>query len=375
MFDLSLKKYGYQELLIAIILNVFGLIFIQSSLQSNMSILMSQLMISIISLIFCLVISFLNLKRALARYEIFYVFLLMALLSIIIIGTASGRNSTRWIEVPIINAKLQPSEFVKLFFIIYMSKYIEKTGIMINRFGNLIKVVIFFAIPFVMILAQPNLSSSLILLFIFISMLFASHLDLKWFIGGGLIVTILIFIIYLTAVNGLLYRFPILKDYQKQRIVSFFSPTEDDQGTYQQENSIMAIGSGRLFGKGINNDSTQSVKNGNWLVEEQNDFIFAIVGEEIGFFGSLIIILLYIFLIISCLFIAGGQREEYKKLICVGIAGWIATQSFVNLGVATGVLPNTGVPLPFFSQGGSSLLSIYMAMGLIINIKRDVRGR
>ena len=375
MFDLSLKKYGYQELLIAIILNVFGLIFIQSSLQSNMSILMSQLMISIISLIFCLVISFLNLKRALARYEIFYAFLLMALLSIIIIGTASGRNSTRWIEVPIINAKLQPSEFVKLFFIIYMSKYIEKTGIMINRFGNLIKVVMFFAIPFVMILAQPNLSSSLILLFIFISMLFASHLDLKWFIGGGLIVTILIFIIYLTAVNGLLYRFPILKDYQKQRIVSFFSPTEDDQGTYQQENSIMAIGSGRLFGKGINNDSTQSVKNGNWLVEEQNDFIFAIVGEEIGFFGSLIIILLYIFLIISCLFIAGGQREEYKKLICVGIAGWIATQSFVNLGVATGVLPNTGVPLPFFSQGGSSLLSIYMAMGLIINIKRDVRGR
>ena len=373
MFDLNLKNYGYQELLISILLNVFGLVFIQSSLKTNMSILMSQLMISIISLIFCLGISFLNLKRALVRYEIFYIFLLLALLSIIIIGTASGRNSTRWIEVPIVNAKLQPSEFVKLFFIIYMSKYIEKTGPMINRFGNLLKVVFFFAVPFVMILAQPNLSSSLILLFIFVSMLFASKLNLKWFVGGSLAVLILLITVYLTAVNGLLYRFPILKDYQKQRIVSFFSPTEDDQGTYQQENSIMAIGSGRIFGKGINNDSTQSVKNGNWLVEEQNDFIFAIVGEEVGFFGSLIIILLYIFLIISCLFIAGGQREEYKKLICVGIAGWLATQSFVNLGVATGVLPNTGVPLPFFSQGGSSLLSIYMAMGLIINIKRDVR--
>ena len=204
-------------------------------------------------------------------------------------------------------------------------------------------------------------------------MLFLSKLKLKWFVGGAAAMLIFIIIVYLTAVNGLLYKFPILKDYQKHRIVSFFSPTEDDQGTYQQENSIMAIGSGRILGKGINNDSTQSVKNGNWLVEEQNDFIFAVVGEEIGFLGSFIIILLYIFLIISCLFIAGRQREEYKKLICVGIAGWLATQSFVNLGVATGVLPNTGVPLPFFSQGGSSLLSIYMAMGLVINIKREVR--
>ena len=373
MFDLNLKNYGYQELVVSILLNVFGLVFIQSSLKTNMSILMSQLMISIISLIFCLVISFLNLKKALVRYEIFYIFLLIALLSIIIIGTASGRNSTRWIEVPIVNAKLQPSEFVKLFFIIFMAKYIEKIGIMINRFGDLLKIIFFFAVPFVMILAQPNLSSSLILLFIFISMLFVSKLKLKWFVGGAAAMLIFIIIVYLTAVNGLLYKFPILKDYQKQRIVSFFSPTEDDQGTYQQENSIMAIGSGRILGKGINNDSTQSVKNGNWLVEEQNDFIFAVVGEEIGFLGSFIIILLYIFLIISCLFIAGRQREEYKKLICVGIAGWLATQSFVNLGVATGVLPNTGVPLPFFSQGGSSLLSIYMAMGLVINIKREVR--
>ncbi len=373
MFDLNLKNYGYQELVVSILLNVFGLVFIQSSLKTNMSILMSQLMISIISLIFCLTISFLNLKRVLARYEIFYIFLLLSLLSIIIIGTASGRNSIRWIEVPIVNAKLQPSEFVKLFFIIFMAKYIEKIGIMINRFGDLLKIIFFFAVPFVMILAQPNLSSSLILLFIFISMLFVSKLKLKWFVGGAAAMLIFIIIVYLTAVNGLLYKFPILKDYQKQRIVSFFSPTEDDQGTYQQENSIMAIGSGRILGKGINNDSTQSVKNGNWLVEEQNDFIFAVVGEEIGFLGSFIIILLYIFLIISCLFIAGRQREEYKKLMCVGIAGWLATQSFVNLGVATGVLPNTGVPLPFFSQGGSSLLSIYMAMGLVINIKREVR--
>ena len=164
-----------------------------------------------------------------------------------------------------------------------------------------------------------------------------------------------------------------MRDYQKNRIASFFQPTEKDEGVYQQENSIIAIGSGKVLGKGINNTSNQSVKNGNWLAEAQNDFIFAVVGEEIGFLGSTIIILAYIFLIVSCLIIAEKQREYYKKLICVGVATWIGVQSFINIGVATSMIPNTGVPLPFFSQGGSSLLSIYMAMGLVINIKREVR--
>lgn len=373
MFDLNLRNYGYLELFVCIVLNVLGLIFIQSSLSTTANRLISQLMISIVSLMICIIISFLNLKKAINRPFAFFWLSVISLFILRISGTAFGRNSVRWINIPIINSQLQPSEFVKLFVILFISKYIEKMGIMINRFGNLMKVIALFAVPFIMILAQPNLSSSLILLFIFMAMLFSSELDLKWFIGGATTAIVIVLSIYVMATNGLIYSLPVLEDYQKQRIVSFVNPAEGDQGTYQQENSVTAIGSGKILGKGINNDSTQSVKNGNWLAEEQNDFIFAVVGEEVGFLGSTIIILLYIFLVVSCFVIAGRQREVYRKLICVGVGTWIGAQCFVNIGVATSIIPNTGVPLPFFSQGGSSLLSVYMGMGFVINIKREVR--
>ncbi len=374
MFEFNLRNYGFFELFLCMLLNAIGLIFIRSSLTGSMYSFISQLLISILSLIFCILISFLNLKRVFQRYFIFFWLTIMVLFSVYLIGIAWGRNSMRWVDIPIIHVKLQPSEFAKLFEILFLSKYIEKMDVKINRFENLMKVVGFFIVPFLMILLQPNLSSSLIMLVIFLSLLFSSKLDSRWFIFGGIAFILLFGTIYLSAKNGWIYNLPLLKDYQKQRIVSFFNNDADDQGTYQQENSAIAIGSGRLTGKGINNDSTQSVKNGNWLAEEQNDFIFAVVGEEVGFLGSSLIILLYMLLVARCFLISNKQREMYKKLICVGVGSWIGFQSFVNMGVATSLIPNTGVPLPFFSQGGSALLSIYMGMGFVINIKRDIRG-
>lgn len=368
MFDLNLKNYGYLELIICIGLNVLGLIFIQESNR-----LMSQLSISIVSVIFCITISLLNLKKALDRYSIFMIISVASLLLLRLIGTAYGRNSIRWITIPIVNSQLQPTEFVKLFLILFMSKYIDKMDNFINRFSNLVKVVSVFLIPFIIILIQPNLSSSLILLFIFIAMLFGSKLKLRWFVISFGIGFLLYFIVSFAAKSGYIYSFPFLRDYQKQRIVSFFSPTKGDQAAYQQENSLIAIGSGKLTGKGINNDSSQSVKNGNWLAEADNDFIFAVIGEEIGFIGATLIVLLYVFLIIDCLMIGTRQREQYKKLICIGVAAWLGFQSFVNMAVAVSLIPNTGIPLPFFSQGGSSLLSIYMGMGFVLNVKRDMR--
>ncbi|MBQ2204876.1 MAG: FtsW/RodA/SpoVE family cell cycle protein, partial [Lachnospiraceae bacterium] len=199
-----------------------------------------------------------------------------------------------------------------------------------------------------------------------------SKLKFKWFgIFGG--AAILIYILVFASVKfGFIDNLPLLRDYQKNRIVSFFVPTEKNEAHYQQENSVIAIGSGKLFGKGINNDSPNSVKNGNWLAEAQNDFIFSVVGEEVGFFGCMIIMLLYIYLIISCIIVASKQRVYYKNLICIGVACWLGIQTFINIGVATSMMPNTGVPLPFFSQGGSSLLSVYMGMGFVLNIRREV---
>lgn len=371
MFDLNLKNYGYLQLFVCVVLNVLGLIFIQSSLGDRVYSFMSQLSISVASLAVCIFISFLNMKKLSERYWLAFVVCVISLLIVQIVGTAYNRNAIRWISIPIINMEVQPSEFAKLFVILFMSKYIEKLDFQINKFSNLLRATLLFAVPFILIFIQPNLSSSLILLFIYIGMLFASKLKTSWFfLFGGIGIT-LVLILYVSVRFGFIDRMPFLRDYQKNRIVSFFVPTEKNEAQFQQENSIIAIGSGKLTGKGINNDLSNSVKNGNWLVEEQNDFIFSVVGEEVGFLGSATIILLYLFLIISCIITASKQREYYKNLICIGVATWIAVQTFINVGVATAILPNTGVPLPFFSQGGSSLLSIYMGMGFVLNIRRE----
>ena len=373
MFDLNLKNYGFLQLLVCIMLNIAGLVFVQSSVGERIYSFMSQLGISIASLIICLLISFLNLKKIMPRYIWFFVISVFALLLVQITGTAFGRNSIRWIRVPFVNMELQPSEFAKLFLILFTSKYMEKLDIQINQFGNLFKLFLFYFVPFLLIFIQPNLSSSLIFTSIFVAMLFASKLKLRWFAIFGGAVAVLFLLVYSSVRFGFIDNIPFLRDYQKNRIVSFFEPTEKNEAQYQQENSVIAIGSGKLTGKGINNDLPNSVKNGKWLAEAQNDFIFAVVGEEVGFVGTMLIILLYIFLIISCIFTASKQREYYKNLICIGVATWLAVQTFINMGVATSLIPNTGVPLPFFSQGGSSLLSIYMGMGFVLNIRRETR--
>ena len=373
MFDFNLKNYGYLQLIVCIILNICGLVFIQSSVGERIYSFMSQLSISIASLAICILVSFLNIKKIVQRYWLALIVCIISLLIVQVVGTAYGRNSIRWIRIPFLNMEIQPSEFAKVFVIIFMAKYLEKMDVQINQLMNLFKTFCLFFIPFILIFIQPNLSSSLILTAIFLSMLFASKLKPRWFLLFGGIGLFIFVLVFASVKFGFIDNVPFLRDYQKNRIVSFFVPTEKNEAQYQQENSVIAIGSGKLIGKGINNNLPNSVKNGNWLSEAQNDFIFAVVGEEVGFIGSLIIILLYIYLIISCISVASKQREYYKNLICIGVATWLGIQTFINIGVATAVIPNTGVPLPFFSQGGSSLLSIYIGMGLVLNIRREIR--
>ena len=137
---------------------------------------------------------------------------------------------------------------------------------------------------------------------------------------------------------------------------------------YQQNNAIMAIGSGQLTGKGLNNNTTTSVKNGNFIFEPQTDFIFAIVGEELGFVGCCIVIGLLLLIVVQCILIGLRAQDLAGRIICCGVAAQIGFQSFINIGVATGILPNTGIPLPFVSYGLTSLISLYMGIGIVLNI-------
>jgi rod shape determining protein RodA len=160
----------------------------------------------------------------------------------------------------------------------------------------------------------------------------------------------------------------LLEGYQARRILAWLRPEEYTDLAYQQTNSIIAIGSGQLFGKGLNNNTIASVKNGNFISEPQTDFIFAIIGEELGFIGSCVIIVLLGLVAIECVRMARKAKDMAGTLICCGMAAHIACQSFVNICVATGLMPNTGIPLPFVSYGSTSLVSIFIGMGFVFNV-------
>ena len=163
-------------------------------------------------------------------------------------------------------------------------------------------------------------------------------------------------------------KIPFIHKYQLGRIMAWLYPEEYPDIAYQQQNSIMAIGSGQLWGKGLGNTDPTSVKNGKFILEPQNDFIFAVAGEELGFIGTAAIILLLLFITIQCIFIARKAKDMAGKLICCGVAALIGFQSIVNIGVASGLLPNTGVTLPFISYGLTSLWSLYIGIGLVLNV-------
>ena len=162
----------------------------------------------------------------------------------------------------------------------------------------------------------------------------------------------------------------IIQDYQQNRIMAWLHPDEyvNTEG-YQQNNSKIAIGSGRLTGKGLNNNEIASVKNGNFISEPQTDFIFAIIGEELGFIGGCIVIILLMLISIECILVAKRAPDIEGAVICIGMGTIIGFQSFMNIAVATGLMPNTGLPLPFVSYGLTSLLSLYIGMGFVLNVR------
>ena len=161
----------------------------------------------------------------------------------------------------------------------------------------------------------------------------------------------------------------ILDEYQQRRILAWLNPEEySSDEAYQQNNSVIAIGSGQLTGKGLNNNSTTSVKNGNFILEPQTDFIFAIVGEELGFVGCCIFIALLLLIVIQCILIGIRAQDTTGKIICCGVGSLIGIQTFINIGVATQIIPNTGIPLPFVSYGLTSLGSMYLGIGLVLNV-------
>ena len=355
-----LKDYKFNLIISVVALTILGILVIGSAQKSVQN---KQIIGLVLGLIVMVIVSLIDYVWVLNLYWMIYAINIVMLVITLIFGTEVN-GAKRWINLYFTN--FQPSELTKILMVLFFAKFLMNHEEDLNSFRTIITAVLLFAPTALLIVMQPDLSTTISIVLVFCVMMYIAGLSYK-FIGtmlAILIPTAVIFISIAVQPNQ-----PFLKDYQQERILAWLEPEKyaSDQA-FQQNNSMMAIGSGQLTGKGLNNNTTTSVKNGNYIPEPQTDFIFAIVGEELGFVGCCIVIGLLLLIIIQSILIGIKSQDLAGRIICCGIAAQIGFQSFINIGVATGVLPNTGIPLPFVSYGLTSLMSMYMGIGIVLNV-------
>lgn len=291
--------------------------------------------------------------RVLAKYgNVLYIFNLIMLLAVMFVGT-SALGAQRWIQIGPIS--LQPSEFSKIIMIISLANMLEKRVGKLNTFKEIIPVFVYVGVPFLLVMKQPDLGTSLVFLAIMFGMIFIAGISLKHlaaiFAAG-------------TAFMPIFWHF--LKDYQKKRLTVFIDPNVDPLGSgYHIIQSKIAIGSGMLFGKGLF-AGTQSQLN--FLPENHTDFIFAVVGEELGFIGAVFVLTLYLILMYRGVKIAAAAKDSFGALLATGITSMLTFHVLVNVGMTAGIMPVTGIPLPMMSYGVSSLTTNLVSIGILLNI-------
>lgn len=279
----------------------------------------------------------------------------------------SANGATRWIKIAGIS--LQPAEVVKVAIIIYMSQYLSRRNVNVNTIKGILRALL---VPFVysgmVVLFTSNLSSAIIIGAIAFVMIFIRSKNYKLFAGTMLVIIFVGLIVVLGVKNAdnLGWDF----GYRGDRIKAWLDPTAyaSDEG-YQTLQSLYAIGSGGLMGKGIG-ESIQKLRS---IPEAQNDMIFAIICEELGFVGAFFVVIIFGILITRCRYIALRATDLFGSLLAVGVMAHIAIQVILNLAVVTNTMPNTGISLPFISYGGTSIVFLMAEMGMVINVGKSIR--
>ncbi|MEN6566600.1 MAG: rod shape-determining protein RodA [Veillonellales bacterium] len=291
--------------------------------------------------------------RSLGRVaNILYGINLVMLLAVMLVGQ-SALGAQRWIQLGPIS--IQPSEFSKLIMIISLANLLDKRAGKLNSFREIIPVFLYVGVPFLLVLKQPDLGTSLVFLAILFGMIFIAGISTRHLMiifGAGI------------AVMPIFWHF--LKDYQKKRLTVFIDPNVDPLGSgYHIIQSKIAIGSGMLFGKGLFGGTQSQL---NFLPENHTDFIFAVIGEELGFVGAVLILLIYFVLLYRGIKIAGLARDNFGTLLATGITSMLTFHVLVNVGMTAGIMPVTGIPLPLMSYGVSALTTNMISIGILLNI-------
>ena len=358
------NKFDKGLFLSVILLSIFGLFMIYSSsnvwseykFQDSYHYLKYQFIFFVIGLLLMMFISKVHYKIYYKYANVILLGSLLLLILVLIPGVGSIRNGSRsWFGIGSLG--IQPSEAAKISILIFSSKYLSQSE---NYIKNYIKgvfpILIITGILFFLIMLQPDLGTGLILFISVIALLFLSGVDMKFFLGGGII-----------GVAGVVLLI-IIAPYRMDRIISFMDPWKDALGTgFQMIQSLYAIGPGGLFGMGYLN----SIQKHFYLPEPQTDFIFSVIAEEFGVVGALIVVGLFGILLYRGMKISNNCQDLFGKYLSFGILFQIIFQATLNLCVVVGLIPVTGVTLPFLSYGGSSLLVSMASIGILLNISRN----
>ncbi|MCL2195451.1 MAG: FtsW/RodA/SpoVE family cell cycle protein [Oscillospiraceae bacterium] len=363
-----LRWTDWPTLLLCLACSVFGVIMVHSATHRSAELVgrtfsteaVTMTLAVVAGLLIAVVMSFID-YEILLRYwwiiAIACVLLMLMLLTPLGWAPPDRPDATRWIRVAE-GLTFQPSELLRLGFIISFTWHIHRVRDNINKISNIALLGAHALVPFGLVVITGDLGSALVLLFVIVGMLFLAGVKLRWFAA----------ILALAAAAAPLIWFQFISTFQRNRILALYFPDSLPDGTvewvmYQQNQSMIAIGSGQLTGRGLFNRVT-------FVPLQEHDMIFSLIGEELGFIGALLAVALLAAVIIRLVLVSSRTRNLRARLLCSGVAFMIGAQAIINIGVALRLLPVTGITLPFFSAGGSANLTIYLLIGLVLAVFR-----
>ncbi|MGM0409612.1 MAG: rod shape-determining protein RodA [Bacillota bacterium] len=350
-----------------ILLILIGLVALSSAVEVNkdsinFSYLQRQIIALVIGIFLIIFIQFYDYKLIKDYSEIIYFATNIVLFLLLFLGSEKG-GGVSWFRIG--SLSFQPSEVAKITVIIMLANVMTNLEDELQYLSGIIKSGIYAFIPFLLIVLQNDLGTALVIIFIYIIMLYIAGGNKKFMLiifGGSFLVIILLITFHLYFDTPL----PYIKDYQLNRLLVFANPDIDPQGaSYNILQSKIALGSGRLSGKGIFAGTQNQL---NFLPEKHTDFIFSVIGEEFGFIGVSTVLILYFLLFWNIIKVAINARDKFGQLTIIGILAMLFFHVIQNTGMTMGIMPITGIPLPFISYGGSAILNNMIAIGIIINV-------
>jgi rod shape determining protein RodA len=339
---------------IVTLITVLGLMVLYSAANETMGRVTSQSQKVVAAVVIMFILANLS-PSFIARFAVpLYIFGIVLLVGVAIGGEVI-KGARRWLKLPLIG-NIQPSEIMKIAVPLILAWYFDKNEGAIN-WKNFIVAGALVAVPFALIVRQPDLGTALLVGACGFYILYLAGLDWRLIVGGGIIAALAFYAAW---------EFNWLHDYQKERVLTVFNPSSDAQDAgWHTIQAAIAIGSGGLIGKGWLSGTQTHLE---FLPEKHTDFIVAVYGEEFGLLGVIVLLIVYLILIGRCMLIAARASSLFGRLIAGSMALMFFTYAFVNMGMVTGMLPVVGVPLPFVSFGGTALMTLFIAVGILMSI-------